>query len=573
MDDHPFGWWSLAPPLVAIVLAITTRRVIASLSFGLLAGVLIWQSGMSPDLPTQAVPSGAVEIEAANPPSLGLRIVQVGKALTILLRNSLAAPQEDGSWDVGNIKILLFTLIMGAMVGTVYQNGGMSAVANSVATWANSRRRGQLATWMLGLIVFIDDYANALLLGNTMRPVTDRLRISREKLAYIVDSTAAPVSGLALVSTWVAGELSYIQEGLKGVTFLPGTKVDAFALFVLTIPTRFYVLWALLFVAIVAWMQRDFGPMLTAERRAAAGDPVGSEASSTKAGGKQLDLPAAGHWASAVIPILLTVSVTFAWIIYSGMRNLEHPVLNTLSGLVDVFGEASTSDALILGSLSGWIAGLLAGLLAGMRRAWVSLLRGSFTGAQHVIPACFILWLAWAVGDIADPDHLRTASFLANAIQSVVAPWALPTAIFVLASFVAFSTGTSWGTMGILMPIVLPTVASVLAAGGPVSGTDPILVASVAGVLSGAIWGDHCSPISDTTVLSSVASGCDHIAHVRTQMPYALLVGCVSIVCGTLLIGCGVSVWITHLLGITTLIVALRVFGKEVIDQVPVSKQ
>ena len=185
-----------------------------------------------------------------------------------------------------------------------------------------------------------------------------------------------------------------------------------------------------------------------------------------------------------------------------------------------------------------------------------------------MIPACFILWMAWTMSDLTDGDHLQTATFLASGVRSVVAAWALPTVVFLLASFVAFSTGTSWGTMGILMPIVIPTAVQVIAngqAGGPaatISGSDPILVASIAAVLAGAIWGDHCSPISDTTVLSSAATRCDHIAHVRTQMPYALLVGGVSIVCGTLLIGLGVPVWITHILGIGTLIAVLRLVGK-----------
>ncbi|MEO1972193.1 MAG: Na+/H+ antiporter NhaC family protein, partial [Pirellulaceae bacterium] len=230
------------PPVVAIVMAIATRRVVVSLLIGLVVGALIWK---------------------------GSPLAAIG-GLTFMLRDSLAVYDDvEKAWDIGHIKVLLFTLMMGAMVGTVHRNGGMAAVARGVANWASNRRRGQLATWGLGLIIFIDDYANSLLLGHTMRPVTDRLKISREKLAYLVDSTAAPVAGLALISTWVAGEISYIRDGLAGVTFAEGTAVDAFQLFMLSIPTRFYVLWALLFVPIVAWLQRDFGPMLAAERRAA----------------------------------------------------------------------------------------------------------------------------------------------------------------------------------------------------------------------------------------------------------------------------------------------------------------
>jgi Na+/H+ antiporter NhaC len=552
MND--FGWLSVVPPIAAILLAIFTRRVVLSLACGLVAGVLIWR-----DWEPLAAASG----------------------LAVMLRESLASYDgAEKSWDVDHIKVLMFTLIMGAMVGTVHQNGGMSAVANGVATWAHNRRRGQMATWMLGLIVFIDDYANSLLLGNTMRPVTDRLRISREKLAYLVDSTAAPVSGMALISTWVAGEMSYIRDGLAQVESLPdigfaeGSAVSAFNLFVMTIPTRFYVVWALLFVPIVAWMQRDFGPMLTAERRALGGQvsPVApinpSEKPAVEGAADDEDPHIDGHWAAAVVPIVVTVLVTIVWLVISGLRSTgdSFSVLGSLTGWVDTIGDAVTSDALMLGALAGWIIGLA----AGAHRGWTPLLQGSLTGARHVIPACFILWMAWTMGDLTDGDHLQTAAFLASGLTSVVAAWALPTVVFLLASFVAFSTGTSWGTMGILMPIVIPTAVQVIAngqAGGPaatISGSDPILVSTIAAVLAGAIWGDHCSPISDTTVLSSAATRCDHIAHVRTQMPYALLVGGVSIVCGTLLIGLGVPVWITHILGIGTLIAVLRLVGKPV---------
>ena len=544
---HEFGWWSIVPPLAAILLAIVTRRAVLSLAFGLVVGVVIWKGGQP---------------------------LVVVSGLTAMLSDSLAAYDVEGkSWDIDHVKVLLFTLVMGAMVGTVHQNGGMTAVANSVSTWAHNRRRGQLATWMLGLIVFIDDYANSLLLGNTMRPVTDRLRISREKLAYLVDSTAAPVSGIALVSTWVAGEMSYIRDGLAevqlgDVQFIEGSAVDAFSLFVMTIPTRFYVVWALLFVPIVAWMQRDFGPMLAAERRAFAGQvspgPTSKRGDAPNKGHDEEDSQVAGHWASAVVPIAITVLVTVLWLVVSGLNSTGESisVLNKLSGWVSTIGNAATSDALLLGSLSGW--GI--GLIAGAQQGWRLLLRGSLTGARHVVPACFILWLAWTMGDMTDSSHLQTATFLASGVESVVAAWALPTVVFVLAAIVAFSTGTSWGTMGILMPIVIPTAVRVIAGsnGGAISGSDPLLVATIAGVLAGAIWGDHCSPISDTTVLSSAASRCDHIAHVRTQMPYALLVGGISIVCGTLLIGIGVPVIVTHILGITAMVAALRIFGQKV---------
>lgn len=228
----------MLPPLVAIGLAIATRRVVASLLAGVFTGALI--------------------IAAGNP------LVAIARTLETHLWSSLS--------DSDHIRVFVFTLLMGAMVGVMQSSGGMEAIVNGVAPLARGRRGGQLTVWLLGLIVFFDDYANSLLLGNTMRPLTDRLRISREKLAYLVDSTAAPVSGLALISTWVAGEIGYIQDGLEGTVI--ADSANAFQLFVSTIPYRFYVLFTLLMVPLVGLLGRDFGAMFIAERNALSNEPA-----------------------------------------------------------------------------------------------------------------------------------------------------------------------------------------------------------------------------------------------------------------------------------------------------------
>lgn len=567
MPEHPFGWWSLVPPVAAIVLAIATRRAIVSLLLGVAIGAFILAGGN----PLVAVPE--------------------------LLETHLWSVLMDDS----RMRVFAFTLLMGAMVGVVSRGGGMKGLVEAISPLAKTRRRGQLTTWLLGLVVFFDDYANTLLLGSTLRPLSDRLRLSRAKLAYLVDSTSAPVAGLALVSTWVAGELSYVQDGLDKV---PAIDVTAFALFVETIPYRFYVLWALLFVPLVALSRRDFGPMLDAERRAAAGgDNTGNFGADIK-DETAPDDSVPHRWFNAVVPVVVTVGV-IVWLLHAtGVANLQAEETPPPATWQNIFGAADANKSLLWGSLAGLIC---AAVMAGAQRILTAsqIIAAAGAGAKLMLPALAILWLASSLstmtggempdvyaaaspsspiestdneqGNEAFPEksiRLYTGVYLGQVVKDYVQPvdgpprdvaWLLPTLVFVLAAVVAFATGTSWGTMGIVMPIVIELVYSVLALGGqPASANDPIFVCSVGSVLAGAIFGDHCSPISDTTVLSSQASGCDHIAHVWTQLPYALLVGAVTIAVGTVPVGLGVSVWICLPLGVAALVVALLVLGRRI---------
>jgi len=526
--EHSFGWLSLVPPVVAIAMAMVTGRVVASLLFGVLAGALILARG---------------NVLAA-----------LGATSETFLWPSLA--------DSEHLRVFVFTSLMGAMVGVMHASGGMHGLVERLIVWARDRRRGQLTCLMLGLIIFFDDYANTLLLGGTLRPLTDRLNISREKLAYLVDSTAAPVAGLAVVSTWVAGEVGYIASGLAQLD--PPLDSSAFEIFVATIPYRFYVLWALVLVGLVAWMQRDFGPMLAAERRAVAGKPRGDHAGELPGEWPEPEPSVPRRWELAVVPVVVCVA-TVAWLMWwTGNRALP---VGEPREMLAVLGACDSYLALVYGSLAGLVS---AALLASGRHAisnW-QIQRAAGLGAQAMLPALAILWIAWSLADVTGEDHLRTGEYLATLVQGRVTPAWMPTAVFVLSAATAFSTGTSWGTMGILLPLVIPVTGRVLSAAGlAVDAHSPILLASVGGVLAGSIFGDHCSPISDTTVLSSRASGCDHIAHVRTQMPYALLVALLSIVCGTLPAGFGVSPWISLIFGTLVLAAAVRVMGKPVSSQ------
>ena len=526
-----YGWWSIVPPIVAITLAIATRRVVASLLLGSVVGAVIlkdWDTSWN--------------------------------ALTIL--EDLC---ENHLWknlcDPDHLRVFVFTSMMGAMIGVIHRTGGMQGVVDSLAPLARTRRGGHLLTWFLGLLIFIDDYANSLLLGNTMRPLTDRLRISREKLAYLVDSTAAPVAGLALISTWVAGEIGFIEAGFKSLN-LPAGTVDGFSVFVATIPYRFYVLLALLFVPMVGLMGRDFGPMLRAERNTLRCRNELEEASDLAA------IPnkeKSKRWLNAVVPIVVTLVVTVGLLLLTGYR--ETPTasaeLSSWRRAIQVFGAGDSYLALMYGSGAGMLAAMLMGR-AQKILTFAETRAAAFHGATLVLPALIILWLAWTLSGITDKDHLGTGVFLGSQLQEAIDVRWMPTIVFVLSSLVAFSTGTSWGTMGILMPIVVDSTYRMMQAQ---SGVDdpysPVLIASVGSVLAGAIFGDHCSPISDTTVLSSQASSCNHVAHVWTQLPYALLVAAVSIFLGTIPVGFGVSVWPLLGIGIVALAIALRLLGRR----------
>lgn len=554
--NHPYGWFSLAPPLVAVALAIVTRRILWSLLAGLFCGALLTTGGD----PLQAT------IELCE----------------VHLWPAFIEPYK--------LRLFVFTMTMGTMIGLLHAAGGMRSFVELFTRWAAGRRSGQLTGWGMGLIVFFDDYSNTLLLGGALRGVFDRLRISREKLAYLVDSTAAPVAGLALISTWVAVEIGYVQQGLNNFEFPPGSQPPtALSIFVACIPYRFYVIQALLFVPIVALLGRDFGPMLQAERKALqARDPAPTKTQSES----NSSSPAhQAHWLNAVLPLFVMLSVVLGLLWATGVRNLgaNLPVDGSPSDwLREVFGAASSSLALQYGALSGLSVALM---LTSVQRLLPAneISAGMLRGALTVLPAVAILWLAGAMsamtGDRPTPERandpafssdyphathrLYTADYLSRLVlggegetASGMVNSLLPTGVFVVSAIIAFCTGTSFGTMGLMVPIVVPLACA--AAGGTAEAMlDPLPLASLAGVLAGAIFGDHCSPISDTTILSSQACACDHMAHVRTQLPYALLIAVVCVLLGTLPIGWGVSVWLLLPLQTAALIGLLLLLGRK----------
>ncbi|MFP4229424.1 MAG: Na+/H+ antiporter NhaC family protein, partial [Salinivenus sp.] len=455
--------------------------------------------------------------------------------------------------------IILFSLMIGGMVGIISRNGGTLGIVEWITGWADDSQRGQVATGMLGIGIFFDDYANTLIVGNTMRPVTDRLRISREKLAYIVDSTAAPISCLAFVTTWIGYEVGLVGTAIENID---GFSEGAYSVFLNSIPYSFYPLLALFFVFVVANSRRDLGPMYAAEKRAReTGEVLGPDAKVDEAASEGDELtPPEGtpHRAmNAVLPIVVLVGTVLAGLYATGVdASGPDPSLR------EIIGNADSYAALMWGSLLGVLVGAVLSIGQGLLtleqtvEAW-------YEGLKSMLFAMVILVLAWALSNITEVLH--TADFLVSILGETLPPGVVPGLVFVLAAATAFATGSSWGTMGILMPLVVPLAWAVLARNGM---TDPahyhVLYSSVSCVLAGSVWGDHCSPISDTTILSSMASGCDHIEHVRTQLPYALSVGFVALFVGTLPTGFGVPWWVTLPVGALLLVGILRVFGTSV---------
>ena len=496
------GPLSLLPPLIAIALAIGLRKPVLSLFAGVLSGALLlrWSSD-----------AGLLEKTFG-----GLRDV-----VSIFLWREFS---DQSRW-----KVIGFVVAMLAMVGVVTKNGGIRGLMQLVARRARSARTTQIAAFLMGLAVFFDDYANTILVGTTMRPLTDRFRVAREKLAYIVDSTAAPVAGISIFSTWIAFEVSTFSAQLP----LAGLEAsDGYQVFIETLPYRFYCLLTLGMVLMVVVSGRDFGPMLRAERRARTtgqlvrqgGTPMVADSATAMQSAEGISIRA---W-RALVPLGVFIGVTL-WTILAtgGAFERDAPSWYRFAGLSAILGAADSYEALWRGSLLGFATAVLASLQAGLRS---EILEAAWRTLRSMGVALAILYLAWMIGAVC--AELGTANYLTVMLDGVRFPLALPLILFALASAISFSTGSSWSTMSILLPLVVGLAFTL--GERCVLGGHALMVLAIGAVLEGSIFGDHCSPISDTTVLSSVACASDHIDHVRTQAPYALLVMLVAIVAGYL---------------------------------------
>ena len=524
-DPMPL-WMSILPPLVAIAMALIIKEVVSSMFIGILTGTFIMTlyAGQSP---VSAFGGGL------------LRVVDtyVSGAL----------------FEDEHITIIIFTMLIGGMVRIVTANGGMQGMVNWLSRRAKGPRSGQLMTFIMDLCIFFDDYSNTLVVGNTMRPIADKLKVSREKLAYIVDSTSAPVVAVAFVTTWIGAELSYIQDGINTI----GLEVSAYSVFINSLAYSFYPFLTLSFVLMIILSGRDFGPMLKAERKARMASMTETETL------RSATQPA--HIIDAMIPLSVLVFSTIVGLIATGY---DAAIWNDTSvgffpKISATIGEANSYLALLWGSLLSLLTAIIVTLLRGYL-TFAKVMEEMVEGFKSMFNAVLILTMAWAIALIAKDMH--TAEFVSHLlVQWSLSPVLVPALTFVLATLIGFSTGTSWGTMAILYPLILPASWMLCQEQGlSVEAATPLFYNIVASVLAGSVMGDHCSPISDTTIMSSMASGCNHMQHVSTQMPYALMVGGTALFIGVLPTALGLPTWVAFLMGVTVLFLVVRFVGKKV---------
>ncbi len=477
-----FGALSLVPPLLAIVLAIVTRKAVLSLFLGIWAGGVIVTGGFG----------------------LGQTFEWIASAI---------------GESVFHAQIIIFTLLLGSAVAMMWRLGGSHAVRMWATDRIDTKRKAGLSTWFLGIVLFFDDYANTAVVGSTMKDISDNLNVSREKLSYLVDSTAAPVATLA-ISSWVAFQLSMIESGYEATDLAADEIPNSFAVFLQSIPYNMYSILAIAMVGVVVLTRRDYGEMLTAEHRATETGKVTREDArpmqdvEAELGEPNVENP---RLTSFVLPIVVLVGVTIGSALYTGYE--------PGASLYDMVTEADYALALIFGSFAMVATTYALGYVYDLLSLSESV-DTTINGFGIMLTAVTILVLAWGIGNVVAPVEnggLGTGAYVADFVESFLTPEMLPVVVLFTAAFIAFSTGSSWGTMGIVTPIAVPVAWNL-------TGDHTMVAVMVGMVFSGAIFGDHSSPISDTSVLSSTFTGADLIDHVRTQLYYAVTVVLVSAV-------------------------------------------
>ncbi|WP_276498282.1 Na+/H+ antiporter NhaC family protein [Pontibacter litorisediminis] len=539
-------WLSILPPIIAIVLALIFREVLLALFAG------IWIGGFV--------------IYGLSAKSVFTGLLAVGD--TYLM---------EALTDADHVSVIIFSMLIGGMVAIISKNGGMAGVVNLLSRYARSAKSSQMVTWVLGVAIFFDDYANTLIVGNTMRPVTDKHRVSREKLAYLVDSTAAPVAAIAFVTTWIGAELGYIKDAAASL----GIEEGAYSMFFHSLEYAYYPVLTLVFMLMLILMNRDFGGMHHAEIRAretgavtAAGfDKAGQEKQRQEMAEFEPVDETRTRAINALLPVLTVIGGTVVGLLYTGYNPdvWADPSLGFFRKLSSTIGDSNSYTALVWASLSGVIMAILLTVSQGIM-SLTATMESLTAGFKTMLPAILILVLAWSLAAVT--QELYTAEYLTSLFSGSISPHFLPEITFFLAAIIAFSTGSSWGTMAILYPLMMPAAWYVCQQQGfSVEETMPIIYNVISVVLAGSVFGDHCSPISDTTILSSLASGCNHIDHVKTQLPYALTVALVANIVCTNLSTFGVHWLLVYFIGAAILWGIIKLLGKKnVVEVVPVTE-
>ena len=531
-----FGILTLIPPIVAIGLAFITKETVLSLFAGVFVGEFMLN---------------VTDYNLIN--SIINAILDMGTEIISCMSDS---------WNAG---ILLQCLLIGGIIQLITRMGGVKALGELFAKKADSPTKAQLLTLLLGIFVFFDDYANSLIVGPVMRPVMDKLRVSREKLSFVVDGTAAPVAGLAIISTWIGLEISLIASGFESVGM---TNISGFGIFLQTIPYRFYNIFLLLFIVLSAVTLYEFGPMKDYQQKAIERkdkENVVVPDAPAFDGVQPVEGINPSVW-NAIIPIMtliVTALIAFYWSGYTTILNGENQALINLMmtsplSFNGIFEALSQSDASVALFQSALVASLVAIMMAVQKKIlkideaineWVG-------GMKTIVITGVILLLAWSLGDVI--GEIGTAHYLVGVLSNTIPPFIVPSIIFILGALISFATGTAYGTMSILMPLAIPL------AWGVSSGDLNFTIVATSGVLTGAIFGDHCSPISDTTILSSMGTSCNLMNHVQTQIYYAVFVAVVAIVFGYLPAGLNVPWYISIPVGIVVMYVGLKFLGQKI---------
>lgn len=564
-----YGYWTFLPPIVAIVLAVVTRQVIPSLFLAVMTGAYMMQA-IPRNVDYGAAPVRIDERYGDTPAVLrGARIAVEDYMIQVTALGDLSPEDQSQS----KVMIILFTLMIGGMVGVVAANGGTAGIVRGIAYKATTPRHGQALGWFSGTLVFFDDYANTMIVGPTMRPLFDKLKISREKLAYIVDSTAAPIASLALIGTWIGAEIGFIDDGLKQLDAVGRPEFmknfRAYDIFVQSIPYRFYAIFTLVMVLLIALTGRDFGPMKTAERNAQRNGA--RSASDAISQGTII-----GRWWHAGAPILVLIGATLGILYMTGSAGLavlsgqDLVLYESSEGWLERAGwllkKADPNLAILYGALSSLVVAVFITLVTRIITIRATM-EAIVSGMVQMFPAIIILVLAWGLSAVmGDLQLAQVASsyFEQNRDRLTDIIKYVPFIVFLAAAIVSFSTGTSWGTMGILCPVVIVVVGGELLADVEHDQAVRIFYGAVGAVLAGAVFGDHCSPISDTTVLSATASGCSLESHVWTQLFYAVTAASVAVLCGDLLcMHFGKPLWVGLGAGVLALVVIVFAIGRK----------
>ncbi|MFH1728485.1 MAG: Na+/H+ antiporter NhaC family protein [Pseudomonadota bacterium] len=521
LEKHIPSWWSILPPIFVVLFSIVTRFLLPSLLLGIFGGALI--------------------------EFIIIRDIPIHKVFSAYFASAI--------FEEFKFSILIFTVSLIATVAIVTKNGGIQGILNIISKYMKKARSTRIATSLMGLLIFFDDYSNTMIIGTTIRPISDKMKISREKLAYLVDSTSAPVAGLAIISTWIGFEIGLFQDILVKMGI---ENIGGYQAFFQALPFRFYCIFTIFFVFLTSITSRDFGPMLKAEQRAMETGKLYKDGAklltSKEFTNIKADLEKPQRAYNALVPILTIIFSTAIGIMLDGnIINLIKESGFSFSAISNSFMASENSvQILAISSVFGLflsIALTLIQKIVGFKDTFITI----GIGLKAMYLAFVILILAWTLAALC--ESIGTAEYLVSIFIGKIPAVLITIIIFLSSAFIALSTGSSWNTMALMIPISVPLAYSM-------GGMDLIFI-SMAAVLDGSIFGDHCSPISDTTILSSISSSSDHVDHVRTQIPYATICMVVAIFPGYLLSYYHVPSILLYLMGFGILTGFLFLFGKK----------